>query len=60
LILLSRIVRYIASFLFRHQTDAQQIAEHTSGDEFRAYGQKFFLSHPNPPRPYMSRAADTW
>jgi hypothetical protein len=57
--LLLRTVRYIASSLFRHRPDARQIAEHTSGDEFRAYGQKFFLSHPNSSRPYMSRATDT-
>jgi hypothetical protein len=42
-----RFVHYPASSLFRHQADARQIAKHTSGDELRAYGQKFFLSRPN-------------
>ena len=53
------IIRYPASFLFRHQTDERQTAEHTGGDEFRAYGQKFLcLAQICLPR-IMSRATDT-
>jgi hypothetical protein len=54
-----RIVRAIASTLFRHQTDVRQIAKDISGDAFRAYGQKFFLSHPKSVSPVYVEATDT-
>jgi hypothetical protein len=50
------IVRYAASSLFRHQTDARRIAGHTGCGEFRACGQKFScLARICPARTYPGR-----
>jgi hypothetical protein len=51
-----RFLRYAASSLFRHQTDARQTAEHGSGGEFRVSGQKFFFVSPDSVSPrYVER-----